>query len=95
MSDEKYFAQLEVERARWNKLNSNNVNYNLLKSRTFWTSVLLFAFNGFAAISGSVPSSWSVPINFVLGALVAYFHLAGVQNAAISSAAVGQAVSGQ
>jgi hypothetical protein len=49
------------------------MNYNLLKSRTFWTSILLFLFNGFAAISGSVPSEYSVPINFVLGALVIRF----------------------
>lgn len=71
------------------------MNYSILKSRTFWTSILLFVFNGFNAISGSIPSAYSVPINFVLGALITYFHVQGVQNAAISSAALSQPVSGQ
>jgi glucan phosphoethanolaminetransferase (alkaline phosphatase superfamily) len=54
------------------------MNYNHLKSRTFWTSILLFLFNGFAAISGSVPSEYSVPINFVLGALVTHVFIKSV-----------------
>jgi hypothetical protein len=71
------------------------MNYNIFKSRTFWTSVLLFAFNGFSAISGSIPDTYSVPINFVLGALITYFHVSGVNAAAASSAALGTPVSGQ
>jgi len=74
---------------------SNQMNYSIFKSRTFWTSVLLFVFNGFTAISQSIPSAYSVPINFVLGALITYFHVQGVQNAAISSATLGVASSGQ
>jgi hypothetical protein len=74
----------------------NVANYSLLKSKTFWSAVLLFLFNGFNAVSGSVPSAYSVPINFVLTALIGYFHLSGVNNAALASAAAstsaGQAV---
>lgn len=73
----------------------NPSNYSLLKSKTFWSAVLLFVFNGFNAISGSIPSAYSVPINFVLTALVGYFHLTGMNASATSSAALGKAVSGQ
>jgi len=76
-------------------LGSTQMSYNLFKSRTFYTSVLLFVFNGFSAISGSVPSQYSVPINFILGALIAYFHVSGVQAAATSSATLGTPASGQ
>lgn len=64
----------------------NVSNYSLLQSKTFWSAVLLFLFNGFNAISGSVPLQYSVPINFVLTALVGYFHLSGVNSAAVTSA---------
>jgi hypothetical protein len=65
----------------------NVTNYSLLKSKTFWSAVLLFLFNGFTAVSGSVPSTYSVPINFVLTALIGYFHLSGVNTAATATAA--------
>jgi hypothetical protein len=86
-------SQLKAENLQSNKMNT--VNYSLLKSKTFWSAVLLFVFNGFNAISGSVPSEYSVPINFILTAAVGYFHLSGVNAAAVSSASLGKAVSGQ
>lgn len=51
------------------------MNYSLFKSRTFWTIVFMFVFNGFVAISGSISPEWSVPINFLLTSLAGYFHL--------------------
>lgn len=57
------------------------MNYNLLKSRTFWSFVVMFLVNGYAAISGNVPAGADVVINLVLTTLGSYFHLAGVQNA--------------
>ena len=46
-----------------------------LKSRTVWTLVFTFVFNGFAAISGDLPT-WAVIMgNGVLGGVAALFKL--------------------
>lgn len=71
------------------------MNYSLLKSRTFWTIVVAFLYNGYVAIHGQVPISFTVVLDAVFGILQSYFHVSGVQNAAVSSAALGQASSGQ
>jgi hypothetical protein len=62
------------------------MNYNIFKSRTVWLIVFAFLYNGFAAISGQLPVSITVVVNGLFGILQAYFHVAGVQNAAVASA---------
>ncbi len=47
----------------------------LLSSRTFWTLVLMFVINGYAAIKGTVPGGVDVAINLMLSTLAAYFHV--------------------
>ena len=66
--------------------------YNFLKSKTFWSIVFMFLYNGYAAISGQLPPDLTVIINAVVGMLATYFHVAGVNNAAVASA---QATAGQ
>ena len=51
------------------------MNYNILKSRTFWTMVLMFVVNGYASISGQVPAGTDMFINVVLTSLASYFHI--------------------
>jgi hypothetical protein len=63
-----------------------NNSYSIWKSRTFWTIVFTFAYNGYAAISGQLPTDVTVVINAIAGMLATYFHVAGVQNAALASA---------
>lgn len=70
-------------------------NYSLFKSRTFWLIVFAFVYNGYAAISGQLPGTVTIVVNGVLGILQAVFHLAGVNNAAVASAAAQKPVSGQ
>ena len=62
------------------------MNYNILKSRTFWLIVFAFLYNGYAAISGQLPGSVTVIVDLVFSALQTYFHVAGVSNAAVASA---------
>lgn len=62
------------------------MNYNFLKSRTFWTIVFTFAYNGYAAISGQLPADLTVVVNALAGMLATYFHVSGVENAALASA---------
>ena len=71
------------------------MNYSLLKSRTFWTLVATFGYNVWQLLSPSVSPQISAIIDFIFASLASYFHVAGVQNAAVSSAAVSQPVSGQ
>jgi hypothetical protein len=54
--------------------------YSLWRSKTFWTLVFVFAFNGYSAISGQVPADWSVVINLVLTGLASVFHLSTGQS---------------
>lgn len=51
------------------------MNYNLLKSRTFWTLILMFAINGYAAISGQLPNGVDMIVNLVLTTAATYFHV--------------------
>lgn len=46
----------------------------LLKSRTFWTLVVMFVVNGYAAISKQVPANVDVIANVLLSMLASYFH---------------------
>lgn len=47
----------------------------LFYSRTFWTLVIMFVVNGYAAISHNVPANVDVVLNTLLTGLSAYFHL--------------------
>ena len=71
------------------------MNYSLFKSRTFYTLLATFIYNVWQLAAPSVPAEYSAIIDFVFASLASYFHIAGVQNAAVSSAAVSQPVSGQ
>jgi phospholipid N-methyltransferase len=51
------------------------MSYSLFRSKTFWTLVFIFAFNGYSAISGQVPADWSVVINLFFTGLASVFHL--------------------
>lgn len=62
---------------------SFTMNYSIFKSRTFWTIVITFLYNGYAAISGQLPADVTVILNAVFGMLATYFHYAGVQSATI------------
>jgi hypothetical protein len=52
-----------------------NKTYNLLKSRTFWTLVFIFVFNGYSAISGQIPAGADIVINAALTTIASLFHL--------------------
>lgn len=56
-------------------MENNILNYNILKSRTFWTLVVMFVVNGYAAISGHVPAGADTIVNFALTSLATYFHV--------------------
>ena len=51
------------------------MNYSLLRSRTFWTLVVVFLYNGYAAISGQLPGNVTVVVDLIFTALASYFHL--------------------
>ena len=51
------------------------MQYNILKSRTFWTSVALFVVNTVNIISPILPPAWQAFANAVLGLMVLYFHV--------------------
>lgn len=55
-------------------LGSTN-NMNILKSRTFWTVVVAFIFNGFQATSGAFPASVVDVMNTVFSVLTVVFHV--------------------
>lgn len=52
-----------------------NTIITALRSRTVWTVVFTFVFNGFAAISGQLPAEVVTITNFILTGLVTYFRL--------------------
>lgn len=66
MDNEKVDAQTEI---------SALMSYSLLRSRTFWTLVLMFIVNGWAAISGQLSGPYIPVIDFVLTSVASYFHL--------------------
>lgn len=47
----------------------------ILKSRTFWTLVVLFVINGVDGIRESIPSNIGTLVDLVLGVLATYFHV--------------------
>lgn len=58
------------------------MNYSLLRSKTFWTLVVMFLYNGYAAISGQLPGDVTVIVNIIFTALGSYFHLQTGQSTA-------------
>ncbi len=82
MTRDEFWNQLEVERSAQNKLFS--MNYNLLKSRTFWSMVVVIAYNFFTTLVPLFPNvAWITLVVNVLGFLSAsYFHVAGIKAAA-------------
>lgn len=46
-----------------------------LKSRTIWTSVVLFLVNATPMFNSVLPPEWKALVDAILGLLVAYFHL--------------------
>lgn len=51
------------------------MSYSLLRSKTFWTLVVIFLVNGYAAVSSQVPAGADVLINGILTIAASYFHL--------------------
>ena len=47
----------------------------ILKSRTFWTIVLLFIVSGVTAVKAFIPTSIQPVVDLVLSALAVYFHV--------------------
>lgn len=54
---------------------TTNMNYSIFRSKTFYALVFIFVFNGFAAISASLPADVVVGVNAVLGLVASIFHL--------------------
>lgn len=75
----------------------NLTNYSFLKSKTFWSSVIVIGYNFFTVIVPVFPQvPWISTIVDILGFVaVNIFHVSGISAAATSSAALGQPVSGQ
>lgn len=57
------------------------MNYNIFKSRTFWTLVVGFAYNVWQLLEPSVAPQFSAVLDIVFASLASYFHVSGVQNA--------------
>lgn len=51
-----------------------------LKSRTFWTLVVLFIVNGVSGVHEMIPAGWVPLVDTVLGFLTVYFHVNPSQN---------------
>lgn len=80
-----------------NNLGSTSMNYSILKSKTFWSAVVTIAYNFFATVVPLYPNvPWVSTVFDLLGMIsVSYFHISGVQKAAVSSAALSTPSSGQ
>jgi hypothetical protein len=65
---------------------SNQMNYSIFKSRTFYTLLVTFAYNVWQLASPSVPPQYSVILDGIFTILASYFHVAGVQNASVQGA---------
>lgn len=74
-----------------------NINYSLFKSRTFYSAVVLVAYNFFTAIVPVFPNvAWIGTVVNLLGIIaVSYFHVSGISNAVTSSLTLGSPQSGQ
>lgn len=73
----------------------NPTFYSILKSKTFYTLLVGFAYNAWQLFSPSVSPQVSAVVDAIFIMLANYFHVKGVNNAAVSSATLGRAVSGQ
>lgn len=51
----------------------------LMKSRTFWTIVFMFVFNGYQAVAGFFTPEVNVVVNGVLSLLATYFKISPSQ----------------
>ncbi len=52
-----------------------NMNFfDIFKSRTIWTIIVLFAINGISGIRDLFPASWLPAIDAILGILAIYFR---------------------
>jgi hypothetical protein len=70
-----YQKILALIKGRSNLSAANQMPYSLFRSKTFYALVFIFAFNGFAAISVSLPPDIVVGVNAVLGIIASIFHL--------------------
>jgi len=72
-------------------------NYSFLKSKTFWSAVVLVAYNFFTTIVPVFPNvAWlSTVVDFLGMISITVFHQNGVNRAALASATAGVPVSGQ
>ena len=75
----------------------NTASYSFLKSKTFWSTVVVIGYNFFTVIVPVFPTvPWISTVVDILGFVaVNIFHISGINAAAKSSAAIGQPVSGQ
>lgn len=83
-----YGAVPENQKVAIDKIFSAMFDYSILKSKTFWTTVVLVAYNFFTAIIPVFPNvSWLGTFVNILGLiLVTVFHVSGVKSAALASA---------
>ncbi len=51
------------------------MNYSLLRSRTFWTLVILVAFDVLQVYGNVMPPAFASLVNLALGTVASYFHL--------------------
>ena len=70
------------------------MNYNFLKSKTFWTLVVTFLYNVWQLAMPSVPVQYSAVFDTIFTIAATYFHVSGVNTAALASAG-GAPASGQ
>lgn len=49
-----------------------------LKSRTVWTAIIAFLFNGFQALEQSIPSDLFIAINGLFAIAISYFRINAV-----------------
>ena len=76
----------------WNDEKPHFINSNLiknkmtiLKSRTFWTIVVMFLYNGVMAIHNLIPVSFAPLVDGLLSIVAVYFHMNPSQNYSTSS----------
>lgn len=51
------------------------IDFAFLKSKTFWTLIIIFVINGFSGIRENIPATWLPLIDFVLTGLGVWFHV--------------------
>ena len=74
---------LVIEDSSYAETNHTSMMYKIgqaLKSRTFWTLVLMFIINGISGVREQINPGWLTTIDSVLGILAAYFHVNPSQN---------------